>query len=168
MSLTLSIDASTSATGWAVYDGSQLVESGVIKAKGSFLERALVMASELRKVQLRTIKERKKTFESIVIEKNNVGGVNQQSVIKIGIATGIILGKLIADDVYFVNVSTWRKYSGVKGRGKKELKQLAINLVSQLYQKQVKDDEADAILVGRYFVEMIDFKDGLESHRLSR
>lgn len=168
MSLILSIDASTSATGWAVFDDSQLVESGVIKAKGSFLERALVMASELRKVQLRTIKERGKPFESIAIEKNNVGGVNQQSVIKIGIATGIILGKLIADDVYFVNVSTWRKYSAIKGRGKKELKQQAISLVSQLYQKQVKDDEADAIMIGRYFVEMIDFKDGLESHRLSR
>ena len=39
--LTLSLDASTSATGWAVYDGPDLLESGVVNPKGTFLERAL-------------------------------------------------------------------------------------------------------------------------------
>lgn len=79
---TLSLDVSTSSTGWAVYDGLDLVESGVIKPKGTFLERALQMAITLRDIQSEAIKKYNKHFESIAIEQNNVGGVNQQSVIK--------------------------------------------------------------------------------------
>lgn len=48
-------------------------------------------------------------------------GPNQQSMLKIGIVTGIILGRLIADNVVFINVSTWRKHwkFSYKDRSKK-------------------------------------------------
>lgn len=68
------------------------------------------MASELRTIQSRALQRYEGAFESIVVEKNSVMGPNQQSMISIGIVTGIILGRLIADNVYFVNVSTWRKH----------------------------------------------------------
>ena len=109
--LTLSLDISTTATGWAIFHGSDLVRSGVLKHKSkSFFERGRFMASELRAIQSRTLQKYNEPFESIVVEKNSVMGPNQQSMISIGIVTGIILGRLIADNVYFVNVSTWRKY----------------------------------------------------------
>lgn len=45
--LTLSLDISTSATGWALFEGSDLVQSGVLKHKSkSFFERGRFMASE--------------------------------------------------------------------------------------------------------------------------
>ena len=51
-SLTLSLDISTTATGWAVFYGSDLVQSGVLKHKSkSFFERGRFMASELRAIQ---------------------------------------------------------------------------------------------------------------------
>ena len=44
--LTLSLDISTSATGWAVFHGSDLVQSGVLKHKSkSFFERGRFMAN---------------------------------------------------------------------------------------------------------------------------
>ena len=50
--LTLSLDISTTATGWAVFYGSDLVQSGVLKHKSkSFFERGRFMASELRAIQ---------------------------------------------------------------------------------------------------------------------
>ena len=50
-SLTLSLDISTTATGWAVFHGSDLVQSGVLKHKSkSFFERGRFMASELRAI----------------------------------------------------------------------------------------------------------------------
>lgn len=55
--LTLSLDASTSATGWAVYDGPDLLDSGVVKPKGTFLERSLQMANKLKFKQSFTIDE---------------------------------------------------------------------------------------------------------------
>lgn len=167
-SLTLSLDVSTTGTGWAIYDGSTLLQSGVSKPKQkSFYERAKAMASELKTIQLRAIRRHDKPFESIVIEQNTVMGPNQQSSIKIGIATGVILGRLLAEDIYFVNVSTWRKYwkFSYKDRSKKSMKKQAVDTVSVEFKKQVKDDEADAILIGSYFVNLgKDFGD-LESHR---
>ena len=166
--LTMSLDVSTTGTGWAIYDGSALLQSGVIKPKPkSFYERAKIMASELKMVQLRALQKYDKPFDDIVVEKNSVMGPNQQSMIKIGIVTGLILGRLVADEIYFVNVSTWRKYwkFSYKDRSKKSMKQQAISTVASEFQKQVKDDEADAILIGSYFVNFGKEFGELESHR---
>ena len=96
-------------------------------------------------------------------------GPNQQSMISIGIVTGIILGRLIADNVYFVNVSTWRKYwkFSYKDRSKKSMKLQAVAKISDEFNLNVKDDEADAILIGSYFVNYGREFGDLESHKIS-
>ena len=168
--LTLSLDISTTATGWALFEGSDLVESGVLKHKSkSFFERGRFMASELRLIQLRALASYEGPFESIVVEKNSVMGPNQQSMISIGIVTGIILGRLVADNVYFVNVSTWRKYwkFSYKDRSKKSMKLQSVAKVSENFDLNVKDDEADAILIGSYFVNYGQEFGDLESHKMS-
>ena len=168
--LTLSLDISTTATGWALFEGSDLVESGVLKHKSkSFFERGHFMAGELRTIQSRALQHYEGLFESIVVEKNSVMGPNQQSMISIGIVTGIILGRLVADNVYFVNVSTWRKYwkFSYKDRSKKSMKLQAIAKVSENFELNVKDDEADAILIGSYFVNKGHEFGDLESHKMS-
>lgn len=161
-SLTLSLDISTTATGWAVFHGSDLVQSGVLKHKSkSFFERGRFMASELRAIQSRALQK----FQL----KRSVMGPNQQSMISIGIVTGIILGRLIADNVYFVNVSTWRKYwkFSYKDRSKKSMKLQAVAKVSDEFDLNVKDDEADAILIGSYFVNHGQEFGNLENHKVS-
>lgn len=168
--LTLSLDISTAATGWALFEGSDLVESGVLKYKSkSFFERGRFMAGELRTIQLRALQRYEGPFESIVVEKNSVMGPNQQSMISIGIVTGIILGRVIADNVYFVNVSTWRKYwkFSYKDRSKKSMKLQAVANVFENFDLNVKDDEADAILIGSYFVNHGHEFGDLESHKIS-
>ena len=168
MSLTLSLDISTTGTGWAVFNGSDLVQSGVLKHKSkSFFERGRWMASQLRAIQSRALQKYDCPFESIVVEKNNVMGPNQQSMMSIGIVTGIILSRLIADQVYFVNVSTWRKHwkFSYKDRSKKSMKAQSVAKVAETFQKSVKDDEADAILIGSYFVNFGKEFGDLESHK---
>ena len=127
------------------------------------------MASELRAIQSRALQKYDCHFESIVVEKNSVMGPNQQSMISIGIVTGIILGRLVADNVYFVNVSTWRKYwkFSFKDRSKKSMKLQAVAKVSESFDLNVKDDEADAILIGSYFVNQGHEFGDLESHKMS-
>ena len=169
-SLTLSLDISTTATGWALFEGSILVESGVLEHKSkSFFERGRFMAGELRTIQLRALQHYEGPFESIVVEKNSVMGPNQQSMISIGIVTGIILGRLVADNVYFVNVSTWRKYwkFSYKDRSKKSMKLQAVAKVADKFNLNVKDDEADAILIGSYFVSHGHEFGDMESHKIS-
>lgn len=168
--LTLSLDISTSCTGWAVFNGSVLVDSGILKYKSdSFVERGRFMASQLRAIQSRAIKKYDSPFETVVVEKNSVMGPNQQSMLKIGIVTGIIISRLVADNIIFVNVSTWRKYwkFSYKDRSKKSMKAQAIQAVSDEFDKLVKDDEADAILIGSYFVNEGIFAEKLEIHRIN-
>ncbi|SUO90915.1 hypothetical protein [Streptococcus uberis] len=154
--LTLSLDVSTSSTGWAIFKGSSLVGSGVVKPKGklTYFERGLIMSNRLNSIQSEAIKIYDEPFEYVVIEKNSVMGPNQQSMIKIGIVTGMILRRCVADKVAFVNVSTWRKFwkFSYKDRSKKSMKFQAITKVLQEFNQEVKDDEADAILIGSYFV----------------
>ncbi|HEL1648693.1 TPA: hypothetical protein TXN39_000972 [Streptococcus suis] len=154
--LTLSLDISTAGTGWAIFRGSDLVQSGVLEHKSkSYFERGRYMASELRAIQSRALQKFDCPFETIIVEKNNVMGPNQQSMMSIGIVTGLILGRLIADQVVFVNVSTWRKHwkFSYKDRSKKSMKVQSVAKVAENFKKAVKDDEADAILIGSYFVD---------------
>lgn len=169
-SLTLALDISTTGTGWAVFNGPDLVQSGVLKHKSkSYFERGRYMASQLRAIQSRALQKYDCPFETVIVEKNNVMGPNQQSMISIGIVTGIILGRLVADQVAFVNVSTWRKYwkFSYKDRSKKSMKAQSVNKVAESYKKSVKDDEADAILIGAYFVNFGREHGELESHNVN-
>ncbi|HFU3857951.1 TPA: hypothetical protein ACGO0H_000368 [Streptococcus suis] len=166
-SLTLSLDISTAGTGWAIFRGSDLVQSGVLKHKSkSYFERGRYMASELRAIQSRALQKFDCPFETIIVEKNNVMGPNQQSMMSIGIVTGLILGRLIADQVVFVNVSTWRKHwkFSYKDRSKKSMKVQSVAKVAENFKKAVKDDEADAILIGSYFVDAGTKNNQLEKH----
>ncbi|MGU7990691.1 hypothetical protein ACS6Z4_04185 [Streptococcus suis] len=165
--LTLSLDISTAGTGWAIFRGSDLVQSGVLKHKSkSYFERGRYMASELRAIQSRALQKFDCPFETIIVEKNNVMGPNQQSMMSIGIVTGLILGRLIADQVVFVNVSTWRKHwkFSYKDRSKKSMKAQSVAKVAENFKKAVKDDEADAILIGSYFVDAGTKNNQLEKH----
>ncbi|HEM5273262.1 TPA: hypothetical protein U1352_000634 [Streptococcus suis] len=165
--LTLSLDISTAGTGWAIFRGSDLVQSGVLKHKSkSYFERGRYMASELRAIQSRALQKFDCPFETIIVEKNNVMGPNQQSMMSIGIVTGLILGRLIADQIVFVNVSTWRKHwkFSYKDRNKKSMKAQSVAKVAENFKKAVKDDEADAILIGSYFVETGAKNNLLERH----
>ncbi|HFI0586242.1 TPA: hypothetical protein ACGO00_000365 [Streptococcus suis] len=164
--LTLSLDISTAGTGWAIFRGSDLVQSGVLKHKSkSYFERGRYMASELRAIQSQALQKFDCPFETIIVEKNNVMGPNQQSMMSIGIVTGLILGRLISDQLVFVNVSTWRKHwkFSYKDRSKKSMKAQSVAKVAENFRKAVKDDEADAILIGSYFVEA-----GIENSQLER
>ncbi|CRU22460.1 phage protein [Streptococcus equi subsp. equi] len=164
--LVLSLDISTSGTGWALFKGSDLIQSGVLTHKSnSYFERGRYMASQLRAIQSRALKKYDCHFSTIAVEKNSVMGQNQQSMLKIGIVTGVILGRLIADNVAFINVSTWRKYwdFSYKGRSKKAMKAQSKAKAAENFGKIVKDDEADAILIGAYYVNQGRF-DGLETH----
>ncbi|HER0331131.1 phage protein [Streptococcus pyogenes] len=164
--LVLSLDISTSGTGWALFKGSDLIQSGVLKHKSkSYFERGRYMASQLRLIQSRALKKYDCYFSTIAVEKNSVMGPNQQSMLKIGIVTGIILGRLIADNVVFINASTWRKYwkFSYKDRSKKSMKLQSKIKVEQEFNKSVKDDEADAILIGSYYVNQ-GYLDELETH----
>jgi hypothetical protein len=48
------------------------------------------------------------------------------------------------------HTGTWRKHNGIKGKSRADKKKSAQLLVKEIYQKEVSQDEADAICIGRY------------------
>lgn len=65
---------------------------------------------------------------------------------------GAIIGKCIEMNIKYESISpaSWRTKHGIQKPGLKrdELKRLSVNKVKELYNSDVSDDEADAILIG--------------------
>lgn len=53
-------------------------------------------------------------------------------------------------DPRIAHTATWRNYNGVKGKTRSDRKKSAQLIVKNLYDIQVSEDVADAILIGRY------------------
>lgn len=144
----IAFDQSTTATGWAVmeYETGRLIEYGVIKPKGETNDR---IRTTIKKCMM-LCAEHEPTFvyiEGIQIQKN-------PRVYEILAKLQGTLEICLEERNYFVNVvkaSEWRKKVGIKSRKRAELKAEAIQMVKELYDLDVSEDEAEAVLFARAF-----------------
>ena len=85
---------------------------------------------------------------------------NKDAYKKISSLQGVLVDYCISNDILFeiVSVNTWRSFHGITGKKKVELKQDAIDKVRDLYEIDVNDDIAEAILIGNYAVNNINIK----------
>lgn len=65
---------------------------------------------------------------------------------------GVLENMFIRKNIKYLLVhnASWRKEVGVKGRKSKEQKENAQNIVREIFDIEVTEDEADAILIGLY------------------
>lgn len=156
----IGIDASTTATGYAVFKGRDLIAYGCVRPDGKeWRERVLNLGSSLTEIMS------KYAPKKIIVEDVplSTGG---------GVRTGIILGFLqgyifgIAHafnvEIGFVSPSEWRSKVGVfsgdrKGTKREALKQASVEKANEIYglrlrwvspsSKKNDDDISDAILI---------------------
>lgn len=148
----LALDASTTSTGWAIYDLQtyELLESGSITPKGgdyrkNFLARAICMKDEIAKL--------KETYNITIVAIEDINVVvSQKGAKNLAMADGIMLSNFTHNMINFVNVSTWRKFYKFGKMTSKEYKEFSMRLVLERFGKNVDDNESDAILLGNYFV----------------
>lgn len=158
----LSIDASTSSTGWGIFNEKKLVSYGCIKAKDGrdWRERIADMIDELDKI----IKENK-GIERIYVEDVPLNSRNPMTLKMLSVLQGALLGMAIGNKIYidFVLPSIWRKsadlFDGTReGTKRAEMKKKSIELANKTFgldliykspsSKKNQDDEADAINLG--------------------
>ena len=153
--ITLALDISTHSTGAAVFDQKKLVQSKCITAYSQNVFNRIDKIT--KEIQQLVIKYKPAT---IVVESPLPADVghNIDTYRKLTWAQGIIGNMLnkhgLKFDVMFIP-SEWRKKVQIKTGPKKKrasLKQDDIDMVKQLFDKQVNDDEADAILIGYAYV----------------
>lgn len=150
----LALDVSTTSTGYALYVGDKLTQYGFIKPTGKdWLTRVRKMADKVTELS------RDYAIDTVVIE-DTFFLKNIKTVKKLCLAQGILLGQLPNSELIQVFPNTWKKHFGL-GKGKatrNEQKQTSISVAETIFLTSAKlnDDEADAILMGRYVLETME------------
>lgn len=148
----LAFDQSTIRTGWALFEDGHLKESGVYdihKIKDE-RERSYLMYQFIYEIALN------KQPDKVVAEAVSLQNPNVRTIVELARVQGLIRAASyhlpFLTDVVFYEPAQWRKTVGIQtGRGIKraELKKASMQMVAERYNKQVSDDEADAILMGQ-------------------
>lgn len=150
----LSLDTSTTSTGWAIFKDGEYQESGVIddfkKVKNGH-ERLKLMTKEL----LDSIEQLKPDI--IVIEKDVVFG-NMKVIDMLMKIIGAVYGFCLFNGITYYEFapSEWRKYVKLQAFGRKRdaFKEASIKYVKEHIGIDVNDDEADAICIGMAYCKM--------------
>ena len=158
--ITIGIDASSTCTGWSVFDNKNLIDYGAIKPKGSnYRERIFNEAPELIAV-FNKYKPEMVYMEDV--PHNPRGGIS--TAIILGAVQGFIYGVAMSckTNITFVDPNTWRSDGGLfdgtqEGRRREVLKKKAIDMANKKFNLELKwyspsstkndDDIAEAILI---------------------
>lgn len=155
MTKLMSIDSSTSKTGWAVFVNGRYSTSGVIDESRS-KEPADVRFVTISRTILRQITENQPDI--IVIESVRVSR-NMLAVRKLCELVGIVRGWAYINDkfIYEIAPSEWRSQLNMQKKGLKrdDYKLLSLEYVKDKYNKtNISDDESDAICIADAYCKM--------------
>ncbi len=155
MNRLIALDNATQISGYSIFFGDKLIESGTFIAKGDLEQRLISMKHKIKD------KCEEYDINCLIME--------QEQSFKSGVATnalcklqGVTLS--LTDDLQLayviIPINTWRIDCGIKHNMKRDLQKAeAIKKVKELYGVDTKsDDEAEAILIGRYAVKNKIFK----------
>lgn len=149
MIVMISLDISTTSTGYAVYGNALLIRSGVIIANNkSMTDRQMVMIEHIHKL-----------FDEyapvIVVAEEATPTRNAKVMRSLAMISGAAMGWCACHDAEFVlyKPSEWRKLVCNQGESvpfrRDEAKLWAVQKVHDMHGMNVNDDEAEAILIGQ-------------------
>jgi hypothetical protein len=175
----ISLDASTTAIGWSIFDEDNLVAYGKIKPddeKAQWRERIINLIPKVNKLLSEYKPEIAYVEDVPLIDKKS-----KLTLVQLGAVQGMLLGVLCSFNIetHFIYVSTWRKNIGLhdgtrKGMERENLKPNSIKLANKLFnldlkcvysktgkyqEKKSDDDISDSILI---------FASTREKHRMKK
>lgn len=157
----LALDQATITSGWSIYDDGKLIKFGAHTSEGSKNTERIAntkywFASMIAKwhpdlviledIQLQTYKKEldsKEYEEAVIVFK------------KLAHLQGVLKNYLYETGIPYKTVApaTWRHATNIKGNKRTDQKKNAQLKIKKLYDIQVSQDIADAILIGRWGVE---------------
>lgn len=143
----LALDVSTTSTGYAVYYNGDLHTYGTVSHKSKdWLERVRFMAETIHMM------DKIKPITHVVVEDTYVSK-NVNTVKKLCLAQGILLGSLPNAELIQVYPTVWKAHFGLtknkSARGDQKANSMSVAEIITL-QSVKNDDEADAVLIGKY------------------
>lgn len=147
MTKLISLDTSTSCTGWCVFKDGIYIKSGIINKKK--IKDGKIRLREMCSALLSFINIEQ---PDIIVIENTVVTRNAEAQRMLTMILGVVFGYCITNNVdyYLLRPTEWRALISKekKGRKREELKLWSVNKVKELYEIDVSDDESDAILIG--------------------
>lgn len=145
----LALDQASQVSGYSVFNGNNLIASGTFSVSGDLPKRLI----KIRDKVINLIKEYnpdKVILEDIQMEENQKNNVKTFKALAqvIGVLSMYLTENKIKYDM--VLASSWRSVLGIKGRTREVYKKNAQIYVKDNYNKDVSEDEADAICIGAY------------------
>lgn len=154
----LALDQATVKSGWALFEGKELINHGVISIneKLSTPARISQVNEELiRKINL--YQPDKVLIEDIQLQEKNQNALGITTFKVLAELLGVLQNTLETYKIEYeiVPPATWRAAVGVKGRTRNDKKKSGQLIVKQLYNQIFSNDESDAILIGKYEIDKI-------------
>ena len=150
----LSVDQSTSCSGFAIFQGKNLIQSGIYKPKGELYNRIHQTKEYIR--ELINNNDIKYVFiEDIQYQRN------QKTFKILANLQGVIIDLLIELNIQFeiIPPSRWKTWNGIKGRKREQQKENTKEKVKEIFGREFHEDEADAICLGLYALHLLEQKD---------
>lgn len=149
MTKLLSIDSSTSSTGYAIFIDGRYSHSGCIQIKDSTDK----LCDMINSIYSLIIQE----HPDIIVVEEMVVVRNAQVARHLTMILGAIFGKCLDNGIYYSSLrpTEWRQLidPGKKPRKRAELKEWSKKKVNELFRIDgIGDDIADAILIGQAYI----------------
>ena len=143
----LALDQSSHITGYAVFEDSKLIQSGVFSLKSADLGERLYAYRKkiIELVDIFNINQ--VAFEDIQFQQQ-VNGITTYRILAeiIGITEELLTELKIPYQI--VNSNTWKSKLKIKGKARADQKRNCQQWVLDTYGKKVSQDQADAIALG--------------------
>ena len=153
----MGIDGSTKSTGIAIFKDSQLIYSNYIAATSNdLISRINKMVDSLKEI-LQEYNETEKIIMEEVLPDKAKGNIKTHKALMWlqGAIAIMIHNKFPKIQIEYIMPNSWRAQVGIHtGRNVKrtELKAADIQFVKEHFNKNVNDDEADAILIAYSYI----------------
>ena len=148
----VSLDTSSSETGYAVFEDAEYKLSGILVPNKGLTGQPKM--DDMCKQIVGLLK--KESPDIVIIERMSVGR-NVRTARILSEIIGVVYSWCLANpEVYYEEMtpSQWRGYLGLQGKGKRdELKQASIDFANAAGIRIESDNEADAVCIGLAYIE---------------
>lgn len=152
VSRVLALDQATKVSGYAIFDGSELIKFGAFETTlGNEIERDSLIRNWLISL-IYTWQPDLVALEGIQLQDSNGEKVGVTTFETLARLQGILMLTCLENGIAYTicPTNTWRNQTGVKGRARADRKRSAQLIIKKAYDISVSEDEADAILIGKY------------------
>ena len=148
----LAFDQASITSGWSIFDGEKLIKYGKWTSNGRDSTERISQTKYWVASMVENWNPDQIILEDIQLQKFGDQGEAVVTYKKLAHLQGVLINYFYEKriSVSIVPPATWRSFSQIKGRSRSDQKKNAQLKIKNLYDISVTQDEADAILIGRW------------------